>query len=530
MHFKTAMKFGAAALLASTMLAGAVNAKTFRFSNDGDVNSMDPYARNETFLLTFMLNVYEPLVTRDPSLKLEGALATEWRQTGPRVWQFKLRPNVRFHDGTPFTADDVVFSYTRATTGGSNLKGYFASVAGIRKVDNLTVEFDMKSVDPIFPEKIANWGIMSKAWAEKNNATVAADLTKNEESFATRNANGTGPFVLRSREPDVRTVLAANPNWWGRPQHNLTEVVFTRVANDATRVAALLSGDTDFVYTVPPQDVARLKSAQNIKVMEGPELRTVYLGFNQLDESLKYGDAGGKNPFKDVRVRQAFNIAVDREAIKTRVMRGQSRPTTLMVGPGINGFTESLDTVPRVDVAAARKLMADAGFPNGFSVTLDCPNDRYVNDEAICQAVAGMLAQINVRVTVNAQTRARHFGKINSPAFDTSFFMLGWTPGTYDSHNVLENLIYTRGKAPGKGEYNIGGYSNARVDELSDLIGSETDQRRRQAMIEEAMKIHRDEYGHLPLHQQALVWAMRSNVEVKQLADNFFPLRYVNVR
>lgn len=530
MTFKAMLKTSAATVLAGAMLAGAAQAKTFRWSNDGDVNSMDPYARNETFLLSFMLNVYEPLVRRDANLKLESALASEWSQTAPTVWRFKLRPNVRFSDGTPFTADDVVFSYQRGTGGGSNIKGYFASVQDVRKVDNLTVDVITKIVDPILPDKLTTWMIMSKAWAEKNNAAVAADLTKNEENFATRNAMGTGPFTLRSREPDVRTVLVPNPTWWDRPTHNLTEVVFTRVANDATRVAALLAGDTDFVYSVPPQDVQRLKSSSNIKVMDGPELRAIFLGMNQIDAELKYSNVKGKNPFKDVRVRQAFNIAIDRDAIRDRVMRGQAKPVAVLMGPGTNGYTEAANQLPRVDLDAARKLLTDAGYPNGFEITLDCPNDRYINDEAICQAVAGMLARINVKVNVNAQTRLKHFGKINAPAFDTSFYMLGWTPNTYDAHYVIENLMVTRGKDQNKGLYNIGGYSNARVDQLSDQIAIETDQRRRQAQIDEALRLHRDEYGHIPLHMQALVWAMRSNVDVKQMADNMFPLRYVTVR
>ena len=240
-------------------LASAVpaEARSFRWANDGDVNSMDPYARNETFLLTFVQNIYDPLIRRDAKLRLEPALATEWSQPSPTVWRFKLRANVKFHDGSPFTADDVVFSFARATGGGSNIKGYFGSVKAARKIDDLTVEFDTNGPNPIFPEEITGWGIMSKAWSEKNGATVAADLTKREENFATRNANGTGPFMLKSREPDVKTVLVPNPNWWDKPQHNLTEVTFFRIGNDATRIAALLSGEVDFVYTVPPQDMPR---------------------------------------------------------------------------------------------------------------------------------------------------------------------------------------------------------------------------------------------------------------------------------
>ncbi len=526
---RRALLAGVAAVALSLSILPA-DAKSLRWSNDGDANSMDPYARNETFLLTFMLNIYEPLLRRDVQLRLEPALATEWTQASPTVWRFKLRANVKFHDGTPFTADDVVFSYARANGGGSNIKSYFASVKQVRKIDDLTIEMETTAPNPILPEEITNWAIMSKAWTEKNNATVAADLTKNEESFATRNANGTGPFILKTREADVKTVLVPNPAWWDKPQHNLTEAVFFRIANDATRVAALLSGELDFVYTVPPQDMARLSSTPGIKLVQGQELRTIFLGMDQQRDELQESSVKGKNPFKDPRVRQAFYQAIDIEAIRSRVMRGQAKPTALMVGPGINGFTEAANVRAPLDPEGARKLLADAGYPNGFEVGFDCPNDRYVNDEQICQAVAVMLSRIGIKANLNAQTRARFFAKVNSPGFNTSFYLLGWTAATYDAHNVLLNIFHTRDLARGRGMFNNGGYSNARVDQLSDLVAAEIDPKKRQALIDESFKIVKDEFGYIPLHQQTVVWAMKSNVEVSQYADNFFPLRLVTIK
>jgi peptide/nickel transport system substrate-binding protein len=517
-------------LVCSGFVCASADAKPFRWANDGDVNSMDPYARNETFLLSFLSNIYEPLIRRDATLRLEPALATAWRQTSPTVWRFELRRNVRFHGGEAFTADDVVFSHARATSGGSNIKSYFVTTKGVRKIDDFTVEFDTDGVDPIFPEQITNWSIMSKAWAERNNATVAADLTRNEESFATRNANGTGPFVLRTREPDVRTVLAPNPAWWDTPKHNLTEVTFFRIGNDATRMAALISGEVDFVYTVPPQDVDRLQRSQDMKVQIGPELRTIYLSFDQLRDELQESNVKGKNPFKDVRVRQAFYQAIDVDAIVARVMRGQARKAGLLIGPGVNGHTAELDVrAAPYDPEAARRLLAAAGYPNGFEVTLDCPNDRYVNDEQICTAAVAMLARIGVKVNLNAQTRARFFAKVNTPGFNTSFYLLGWTPNTYDAHNVLINLLHGRDNARSRGQFNNGGYSNPEVNRLTDVVASETDPAKRQAAIAQAMKILAADFGYIPLHQQTIVWAMRRNVEAAQLADNFFPLRLVRV-
>jgi peptide/nickel transport system substrate-binding protein len=517
----------AAALLVAG--SGSASAASLRWSNDGDVNSMDPYARNETFLLTFMLNVYEPLVRRDKQLKVEPALATEWSQVAPDVWRFKLRRNVKFHDGTPFVADDVVFSYERAKMPGSNVASMVATIKEVRKVDDATVDIVTDGPDPILLEEITQWSMMSKAWAEKNNAVKPADLTKNEEFFATRNANGTGPFMLKDREPDIKTVLVKNPNWWDKPEHNLDEAVFTRIANDSTRVAALISGDIDMTYNVPSQDVDRLSKTSGVKVYEGPELRTVFLGFDQKRDELLESNIKGKNPFKDVRVRRAFYQAIDEEAIKARIMRGAARPVALMVGEGVNGYSKELDKRYPVDVEGAKKLLAEAGYPQGFEVGMDCPTDRYQNDEKICQAVAAMLARIGVKVNLNAQTRAKYFAKILGPGYNTSFYMLGWTPTTYDAQNTFFNIMASRGSGS-QGLFNIGGYSNARFDELTKMALVETDKTKRQAMIDEAHKIHKEEFGHIPLHQQTVVWAARSNVDLVQLADNFFPLRYVRVK
>jgi peptide/nickel transport system substrate-binding protein len=518
------------ALLAATLLAGTAlssQANTFRWANDGDVNSMDPYSRQETFLLSFNANIYEPLVRRDRELKVEPALAARWEQPSPTVWRFHLRPGVRFSDGTPFTADDVVFSIVRARSPGSNVAGSLASIKEARKVDDLTVDVETHQPNPIFLEEITGIGMMSRAWAERHNATRSADLTTREENHATRNAMGTGPFLLVSREPDRRTVLAPNPGWWDRPEHNLTRVEFNVVANDATRSAALISGEVDMVYTVPPQDTDRLRRTPGITIHQQAETRTIYLGFDQLRPELLKSDLRGRNPFQDIRVRRAVNHAIDRNAIVRTVMRGQARPTGLMIGPGINGHTEAGDRVPEHNPDLSRRLLAEAGYPNGFGVTMDCPNDRYVNDEAVCTAIVSMLARIGIRVNLAAQTRARYFAEILGPRYNTSFYMLGWSPNTYDAHNAFFNLMASR--QGDRGMFNVGGWSNARFDELVQGIAVETDRERRQSMIDEANRIHSEEVGHIPLHQQTVVWAARNNIQLQQLADNWFPLRFVRV-
>jgi peptide/nickel transport system substrate-binding protein len=522
------MTFKKALLAAALTLAvGMAQAVTLRVANQGDATSMDPHSLNESLQLSFTGNVYEPLVGRDKKLGLAPALATAWRQTSPTVWRFELRRNVKFHDGAEFNADDVVFSFQRAAGDGSDMKSYTASIKEVRKVDNFTVEIETTSPFPILPDVISLVYMMDKDWCEKNKAEKPVDRRKGIENAASFQANGTGPFRLRERQPTTRTVLARNANYWDKVESNVTEVVFTPIGNDATRVAALLSGEIDLMEPVPLQDLARLNAAPNLRVQQGPELRTIFLGMDQRRDELLFSNVKGKNPFKDKRVRQAFYQAIDIETIKSRVMRNAATPTGLMVAPGIRGFTADLNKRLPYDTEAAKKLLADAGYPQGFEVGMNCPNDRYVNDGDICQAVAAQLARIGVKVNLQLESKATYFPKILRR--DTSFYLLGWTPGTYDSHNALNGLIATPNDK-GQGQFNLGSFSNARIDELTLQIQRETDQPKRNAMIAEAFKIHQDEIAHIPLHQQALAWGMKRNIELVQLADNMMPFKWVMVK
>lgn len=512
----------------ATLFAGlSAQAETFRWANDGDIASLDPYARQEIFQLSFTANIYEPLVRRDRNLQIEPALAESWEQVSPTVWRFRLRSNVRFQGGESLSADDVVFSLERAR--GSQLAVQVASIKEIRAVAPLVIEIETARPNPILLDDLCTWTIMSRGWAEARGAGKVADASKREENFATRNANGTGPFAAASREPDQRTVLRPHAGWWDTPAHNLTEVRFDVIANDATRVAALISGETDMLYTVPPQDVDRLERTNGVRIVQRPELRTMFLGLDVQRPELLKSDVKGRNPFQDRRVRQAMLLAIDSDALHARVMRGQSRITGSVVAPGVRGYAADVDTRVPPDPARARSLLAEAGFPNGFGVTLDCSNDRYVNDEAICTAVAGMMARIGIRVTVAAQARGRFFSQVLGPRYETSFFLLGWTPPTYDVHNVLFGLFNTRtGQGP-RGAMNVGGYSNPEIDALTDRIATELDTATRTGLIHDALTKLRDDVAVLPLHQQTIIWAVRRNVDLVQPADNFFPLRYVRV-
>ena len=522
---------GAVLATAALLAADAADAKTFRFSYRGDINSLDPYALNETFSHSFQGNIYEPLIGRGKRLELEPALAVRWENPEPTLWRFHLRPGVTFHNGSTFNADDVIFSYKRAIAEGSDVVSKLASVKEVRRIDDLTVEMITSSPNPILPNEITTWYIMDKEWGEANGASSPSSVAKKTENFATRNANGTGAFKLKSYEADVRTVLVPNEKWWGPVEHNLTEVIFSPIKSDPTRVSAFLSGAVDMMYPVPLQDVDRIRSGGRL-VLEGPELRTIFLGMDVERDELLESSVKGKNPLKDVRVRRAMYQAIDIEAIKAKVMRGASTPAALMVAPGINGFAPDLNTRLPYDPDAARKLLAEAGYPNGFELGMDCPNDRYVNDEAICTSIVPMLARVGIKIRLNAQTKSIYFQKVLSR--NTSFFLLAWQPSSYDSHSPLFNVMGTRpelrpGAQKGAGSYNAGGYSNPRLDELQEQVRSETDPAKRNALIREAFQIHKNEVGHIPLHQQALAWAVRPGISLVQRADDVLALWWVRV-
>jgi peptide/nickel transport system substrate-binding protein len=523
------MKKFAPALLAAS-LAFAVSwaqAVTLRVANQGDVQSMDPHSLNESLQLGFTASVYEPLVGRDRKMGLVPLLATKWAQTTPTVWRFDLRKGVKFHDGGAFTADDVVFTFKRAAGEGSDMKGYTQSFKTVRKIDDFTVEIETNAPYPILPDVISNVYIMSKKWCEDNKAEVPVDRRKGIENTASFKSNGTGPFRLRERQPSVRTTLVRNFNYWDKVDSNVDEVVFTPIGNDSTRVAALLSGEIDMMEPVPLQDVERIKSAGGFTVLQGPELRTIFLGMDQKRDELQFSSVKGKNPFKDKRVRQAFYQAIDIEAIKARVMRGAATPTAIMVGPGVRGFQADMNKRLPYDTEAAKKLLADAGYPSGFEVGMNCPNDRYVNDAAICQAVAANLARIGVKVNLMAETKVTYFPKILRR--DTSFYLLGWTPSTGDSHDALTNLMATPNDK-GQGQFNLGSYSNPKLDELTQKIQSETDEKKRNDLIREAFKIHQDDVGHIPLHQQALAWGFVNRVSLVQLPDNRMFFKWITLK
>lgn len=517
---------GAAWLLAPN----TADARTLRWAGEADVASLDPYTRDETLQLALTGNIYEPLVRHTPGLDIEPSLATSWERIAPTRWRFHLRHGVTWQDGSSFTADDVLFSFARIRSPSSLLRSTVAMIRTATRVDDFTVDFETMSPDPLLPRELCTWYIMPKAWAEREGAEAPAQLKSKEENYATRHALGTGPYRLVAREPDRRTVLERNPEWWDAAARDVMpdRAEFSVIVASATRVAALVSGDVDLITHVPPLDASFVAGRPGLKLLRAPEMRTIFLGMDQGRDELLKSDVKGRNPFRDRRVREAVALAIDENAIASRVMRDMARPAWLLWAPGVNGYAAGLDHRPAPDSARARALLAEAGFPNGFKVGMDCPNDRYVMDEAICTAIVSMLARVGITVQLNVQPKARFFAEIGPPDFHTSFYLLGWTPPTYDALNVLFNLAGTRSNT--RGLINFGGYSNPEVDSLIDRIGQAASAEERDQLIGEAAGVVQHDLAYIPLHQQVLLWGARDDVDVPLPADGFLHVNWVRFR
>ena len=506
----------AAALAGLPQLA---EANTLKLARSGDALTMDPHAQNEGPTHNVAHQIYEPLVRRHIKGDLIPTLATSWKITGdPNVWEFKLRPGVQFHDGTPFSADDVIFSLKRASAPTSDHKALLASIEDMKKIDDLTVHLKTKGPNPLLVQNLTNLFMMSKAWCETNKVEAPQNFANKEETFAVRNANGTGAYTLVSREPDVKTVMKRNDAYWGKGTYPLdvSEIVYSVIKSAPTRVAALLSGEVDFVQDMPVQDIARVAGTKGLRVNTGPENRTIFLGMNVADPELKFSDVKGKNPFADLKVRQAMNMALDREAIRMVVMAEQSVPGGSIIPPFVNGYTKALDAIPVKDVAKAKGLITEAGYAQGFGVTLHCPNDRYLNDDKICQSVVGMLGQIGIRVTLDARSKSLHFPQIQKKEID--FYLLGWGVPTYDSEYIFSFLYHTQKDK--LGGWNGTRYSNPEIDAKIATLSAETDLAKRNKTIAEIWAVLQPGLHYIAIHNQVNAWGMKAGLDVPVSPEN----------
>ena len=502
-------------ILTGALMAGlalSAQADTFRWGASRDIGSLDPYSYGDSFTLGVLNHVYEGLVRYNRELKIEPALATSWEIVSPTTWRFTLREGVKFHDGADFTAEDVQASLIRATNEKSPLKGNIPAYRGSRVIDDHTIEIDVTENYPLLLNDLTTITIFDAGWLKANNAEAPTDVGAGTEGYATYHANGTGPFMVESRQPDAKTVFVKFDGWWDKPEHNLTRIEFTPIASDATRVAALLAGDIDFTDKAPVQDIPRLEASQDIKLLEGTDLRTVMIGFSQRDTLL----SGAPNPMKDVRVRQAMQMAIDLDLIQKRVMRGKSRNAGTLVAPQIPGYDASLDEPVKLDLEKAKALLKEAGA-EGFEFDFNC-SDTLVNEEQICQAIAAMWSRAGLKPKLDQGPRAVQTPKRSGGKVDV--YTLGWaTLPMLDAYSLTSQVLHT--KEGTFGIFNWGGWSDEDFDKLTEASAVELDRGKRLALEAESLKVAKDHALMIPLHQQPLTWATTAKVsDLPLFADN----------
>ena len=516
-----------AAAMAAVLAMPALHAKTFKWSSASDIPTLDVHSQNNALGNGVHAAIYDSLVYyNSKTFKPEAQLASSWKNISPTQVRFTLRSGVKFSDGSTLTADDVVYSLTRAMAKTSNYAVYTQGIDKVVKVDENTVDILLKGPNPVLLNQLTELRIMSKAWAEKNKSVEPKDIKTPEESYAHRNAMGTGPYMVKEWQPDQRLVLVKNPHYWGKIDTNVTEIVYTPIKQEATRAAALLSGEVDFVLDPSPQDLGRLRQSGNLKVIDGIENRTIFFGMDQFRDELPGSNVKGKNPLKDQRVRKALYQSIDVASLNRVTMRGLSQPTGALVAPQVNGWTEGVHKRHPYDPEAAKKLLADAGYPNGFEVDFACPNNRYINDEEICQAVTAMWARVGVKAKLRTLPLVTYFPMIQR--FEASIYMLGWGVPTFDALYSLQSLTRSVGSG-GDGNYNVGRYSNPKMDQIVDRVKTETDIPVRDRLLTEALQLQNDDVSHIPLHNQIIPWAMKKNIEVVHRADNRLDWRLIKV-
>ncbi|CZT36971.1 ABC transporter substrate-binding protein [Rhizobium sp. 9140] len=498
-----------AAILA---LALPATAETFRWGASRDIGSLDPYSYGDSFTLGVLNHVYEGLARYDRNLKIEPALAVSWDVVSPKTWRFKLREGVKFQNGADFTADDVQASLKRASDPKSPLKGNIPAYKGSRVIDAHTIEIDVTENYPLLLNDLTTIYIFDADWLKTNKAEAPTDVGSGVEGYATYNANGTGPFKVESRQPDAKSVFVKFDGWWDKPAHNIDRIEFTPIASDATRVAALLAGDIDFTDKAPVQDIPRLAASPTVKLLEGTDLRTVMIGFSQRDQLL----SGTANPMKDLRVRQALQLAIDLDLIQKRVMRGKSRNAGALVAPAIPGYDVSLDTPVKADPEKAKALLAEAGA-EGFEFDFNC-TDTLVNEEQICQAIASMWSRIGLKPKLDQAPRAVQTPKRSAGKVDV--YTLGWaTLPMLDAYSLTSQVLHT--KEDTFGIFNWGGWSDKEFDALTEASAVELDTTKRLALEAQSLKVAKEHALMIPLHQQPLTWATTDKVaDLPLFSDN----------
>ena len=489
--------------------------KVIRWGTNSEVSTMDPHGAFSTANAALLGNIYESLVRHDKNLKFEPALATSWKVLAPDHWRFFIRPGVHFHDGETLSGQDVVASLKRASLPDSPYVAATLMIKDVILVDDLTVDLTLRGPYPVLLNDLAGVSILNKKWMEDHDALQPSDPAKGKITYTNMRTNGTGPFKLVSRQLDSETVLERFAGWWDKPRDQIDKIIYKPIINDSTRIAGLQSGQLDLISPTPVADIDRIRKDPALRLEEGQDLRVMYISFNSSPDHIP--DGATKNPLVDRRVRQALTMAVDVEAIASRILRGLTKPIYTVVAPEVGGYDNALESLRTpFDPAGARKLLAEAGYPSGFPLGFDCPTDRFTSSERVCQAIVSMWSKVGVRVSFSTMRYPVYMSKFLGGKSDA--FLMGWanTP-QIDAFSMLNNVYHTRvGRS---GTWNGALYSNAKLDELTDRAATEMDPAKRQDLLTQAFRIERSDFASLPLYREPLILAMRKGIEIPASPD-----------
>ena len=478
---------------------------TLKLAMDADPVSLDPHVQLSGGMLQYSHMVFDSLVRYDQDMNFVPRLAEKWERIDDLTMRFYLRKGVKFHSGNDFTAEDVVFTLDRLKKS-DDYKGLFEPFVGAKAVDAHTVDLITKQPYGLVLNMATYVFPMDQKFYtgtdDKGNPKDA--IIKTDYSFANENESGTGPYTVTHREQGVKTVFTRFADYWDNTG-NVEEIVLSPIKNDATRVAALLSGDVDFIMPVPPQDLDRIKSTDGLKLVTMSGSRIITFQLNQK-----------RNPaLADPKVRQAMAFAYDNNGVVEKIMKGFATAASQMSPKGYVGHNENLPL--RFDLEKAKALMAESGYPDGFEATMIAPNNRYVNDEKIAEAFVSMMSKIGIKISLKTMPKAQYWDEFDAQVADIQ--MIGWHSDTEDSGNFYEFLSMCRNADTGYGQYNSGNYCNARVDELTLTAQTETDLAKRAATCQEAEKIQYDEAGFIPLHWQNLSWASKTGMNTEAIVN-----------
>ena len=511
------LRIAAAAFLAFAFATAGAKDREVSIGLQAAITSIDPHYHNLSPNNSLLLNIYEPLINRDPDGKLIPALAVSWKPLDELTWEFKLRKGVKFHDGSPFTAEDVVATIKRipnVPNSPSSMATFVKPIVETRIVDPYTIVFKTAAPHVLLPSDLASFYIIPQPVAE---TATTADFNSGKAAI------GTGPYKFAEYVPNQRVVMKANYGYWGG-EEPWDKITWKILSNPAARVAALLSGDVQMIETVPTSDIAKLSADKNFRLADKVSNRVIYVHLHQWSDkppphvTAKDGKALERNPFRDARVRKALSMAINRDAIAQRIMEGKAVPAGQLLADQFFGTSRKLKPV-KYDPEGAKKLLAEAGYPNGLALTIFGPNNRYINDEKIAQAIAQFYSRAGIDAKVETLPASVYFTKATQGEF--GYMLLGWGTESNEQGSSLRSLLATQDLSKGMGVTNRAHYSNPTLDKQINDAMATMDERKREAMIQQAAETAMNDTALIPIHFEVSTWATAKGYKYTPRTDQY---------